>query len=660
MSFINEDELYLLSHIRDDEEKIIYSIKNKGKVLIKNSNTDLISNLISTNLCEQKTTMVVTNENIEDEIVKRLDGIKSKIVHYNDSSSIDDIGEIDDYEGSISSSLKSKLDVLSRDIDKKVKILEDIKELFIKQYDCGLNLLEIYEKTSMRLTQYDERYKHYLVYKEKREFQGYKYKELEAKVEHIKSLDIINSYIKYRRFSNNKMFSKLSDEINQENIALAIYKISSILNNEWAFILPMINNKYSEAFMEVFIADRNVSEERLLELAKEINYKLNSEDDEVSYSKKVKKILGSIFKKKVGELNDDELEVQKIYSEYLENKENLTIFINAFKFLKLIITNEEFEEFTTKLLKEDEISEYLKTLKNTINIFENFKEVTSNIKKLEDSDLEILGYCYDNVERKEEISKLLSFIPDIYLYVYQDDIEEREKNQFNNYKEFEYIRNEVILSMKSKNEFVVKYINSYWSEYVSAISKESFIQIDDESEKNDFDIVRAMYPCLFIKEDNEDLYELIRNYSPECLIIVKNEKAFVLNYHIEDESDDAIEEVELPKLDDEQNNITKHSDFQKELYELIIKMGYECIKNVTISGYDVDLLVFDKNSKHELIAIEIDKSIYDLDSYSVRKDDIYKKEYLESTGVDLIRVWSRDWWNEKKEEIHRIKCILKK
>lgn len=648
MGLVREKDIYLIEPCSGLEEKIILETKNKNKIIIKNWNDGIIANIISTGLCDGKTTMVIAEKTLTEKIVNKLKVVNNKILNYNDNNSliIKDIPESENY----GASLKSRLDVLSRDIDRKINYIHEIYNLFNRKRECGLSLLEIYEKTNKKITQYDEKYDHYMKYKEKRVFQSYKYKELKELVDRIKDKNIVDKYIKYRRFSNNKMFFKLEEEIDIKSINIAIYKISSLLNNEWAFILPMNNNKYNKEFMEEFIHNINISDEDLYKLAEKVYDKQNPEKNRNCY---IKTLLNKFLKFDSKESLNRQSEIIDIYKEYIDNKENLYIFINAFNFIKKIVKEEEYDIFIKKLLSEDEVIDYLISLQNAINIYENFKEVTSDILKLSDEEIKILDYCYDNVEKKDEMNSVLLFLPEIYLMVYLNDIEESEKTSINNYKEFEYIRDEILVAAKTKESFIYKYIDTYWSEYSFDISKEGFA---DDKEEIDFDIIRGCYPCVFIEEENEDLYDMLGNYSPENLIVLSKERALIFNYLYNDTAEEYILKDEG---NEEEIETIAYTEMQKDICDIIIKMGYECLKNISIGNFNIDILAISKKDKEVCIAFEIDKKVYGKDNFDVRNDDIYKKYILEKNNISLIRIWSRDWWNERREEIYKIKYILK-
>ena len=53
------------------------------------------------------------------------------------------------------------------------------------------------------------------------------------------------------------------------------------------------------------------------------------------------------------------------------------------------------------------------------------------------------------------------------------------------------------------------------------------------------------------------------------------------------------------------------------------------------------------------MGIECDGAAYH-SSKSARERDIYRQRYLESRGWNIIRIWSRDWWNNPQKEVEKI------
>jgi very-short-patch-repair endonuclease len=89
------------------------------------------------------------------------------------------------------------------------------------------------------------------------------------------------------------------------------------------------------------------------------------------------------------------------------------------------------------------------------------------------------------------------------------------------------------------------------------------------------------------------------------------------------------------------------------IYSKLRELGYEVDKEVGVSGYRLDLAIYDKEAGRYSLGIECDDSAFS-GSEKARERDIHRQRYLESRGWKVIRVWSRDWWNDCKAELERI------
>lgn len=101
------------------------------------------------------------------------------------------------------------------------------------------------------------------------------------------------------------------------------------------------------------------------------------------------------------------------------------------------------------------------------------------------------------------------------------------------------------------------------------------------------------------------------------------------------------------------------SDFEEEVYEKlsqskIIKEGnLNLHTQVSSSGYKIDIGVYDLKLSKYVLGIECDGALYH-SSKSARERDIHRQKFLESRGWRIIRIWSKDWWNNPEKEIEKI------
>ncbi|MGF7060384.1 AAA domain-containing protein [Brassicibacter mesophilus] len=104
-------------------------------------------------------------------------------------------------------------------------------------------------------------------------------------------------------------------------------------------------------------------------------------------------------------------------------------------------------------------------------------------------------------------------------------------------------------------------------------------------------------------------------------------------------------------------SVNYDSDFEMEVRDALVEKGYIIHTQVGVSGYKIDLAVYDKVSSKYILGIECDGATYH-SSKSARERDIHRQRYLESRGWKIVRIWSRDWWRNQSTEINKIESII--
>ena len=95
------------------------------------------------------------------------------------------------------------------------------------------------------------------------------------------------------------------------------------------------------------------------------------------------------------------------------------------------------------------------------------------------------------------------------------------------------------------------------------------------------------------------------------------------------------------------------SEFEAEVYDELVKVGYEVHTQVGVSGYKIDLAIYDKEQDKYVLGIECDGAAFH-SSKSARERDIHRQKYLESRGWNIFRIWSKNWWrNPKRNRQHK-------
>lgn len=96
------------------------------------------------------------------------------------------------------------------------------------------------------------------------------------------------------------------------------------------------------------------------------------------------------------------------------------------------------------------------------------------------------------------------------------------------------------------------------------------------------------------------------------------------------------------------------SPFEKSVYDFLVDMGYDVVKQVGCVGYKIDLAIVDPdNSDRYVLGIECDGATYH-SSASARERDRLRQEVLERLGWKFHRIWSTDWFNSRVDAKKRL------
>jgi len=96
------------------------------------------------------------------------------------------------------------------------------------------------------------------------------------------------------------------------------------------------------------------------------------------------------------------------------------------------------------------------------------------------------------------------------------------------------------------------------------------------------------------------------------------------------------------------------SDFEIAVMEELYNEGFECVPQVGVAGFFIDLAVIDPgNPGRYLMGIECDGATYH-SAKSVRDRDRLRQEILERLGWNIYRIWSTDWFKNPHGELKPI------
>lgn len=99
------------------------------------------------------------------------------------------------------------------------------------------------------------------------------------------------------------------------------------------------------------------------------------------------------------------------------------------------------------------------------------------------------------------------------------------------------------------------------------------------------------------------------------------------------------------------------SPLEEEVFDELKERGYDVRTQVGVSGYRIDLAIYDKKFSRYILGIECDGAAYH-STKSARERDFFRQRYLESRGWKIHRIWSRNWWSNKNEEINKLVRII--
>ena len=96
------------------------------------------------------------------------------------------------------------------------------------------------------------------------------------------------------------------------------------------------------------------------------------------------------------------------------------------------------------------------------------------------------------------------------------------------------------------------------------------------------------------------------------------------------------------------------SDFEVAVMDGLRARGYDCVPQVGVAGFYIDLAVRDPRQPNTfLLGIECDGASYH-SSRTARDRDRLRQEVLEGLGWEIHRIWSTDWFKHPKQEIDEV------
>ncbi|MDB1969156.1 hypothetical protein [Clostridium tertium] len=570
----------------------------------------------------------------------------------------------------------SKVEVLSRSIDKKTKQLIDLIKFFTLSNNKSLSLIEKYKVTQRKLNKYDSLYEYYSIYRIKKPFEKYSYFEVDNCVNEIIKSDLIKKYIKYRRFIDNNKFKILKEPVNYEMLNLAIYKIDE-LNKDTNFKVPLNYSQYTEDFIETLSINQKMPNEDLKSLVNLVNLKYNY--NLLTHQKKNR--LLSIFTKRKdnakyeNNLNKYSSIEDDITKEYEDNLRNINSYIDKLNFLKNVLNDEEYKSFLAALIRGKDLKDDLLKYRKIFYISYEMRDVLNLLKHLSEIEIEILNYAYNNIEDKKYMEDIIISIPKLKLYLEIEEDEIRFSDTIDKYKDFGKLLNELNEDIRIRNSLISESINYIWDNKLREKLKIGKNNID-KVDFSDKEITKALFPCIISKLDNLQLknindnnikfdkviylgkitnlddktLETLKDLSKSIIILCKDKVDTPLNLKSYENID--ILNIDIPITYDNSSENIIINEIQKYLEGL----GYISEKNVCIDNFNIELLIKD-NNLNTIAALKIDSETININS-SYKLKDIYLNKVLKDKNIKLYRVWSRDWWINKSKELCKLEEFL--
>ena len=102
------------------------------------------------------------------------------------------------------------------------------------------------------------------------------------------------------------------------------------------------------------------------------------------------------------------------------------------------------------------------------------------------------------------------------------------------------------------------------------------------------------------------------------------------------------------------------SPFEIEVAQNLREKGWNLHTQIGASSYRIDIAVVHPDKPGEYLAgIECDGATYHR-SATARDRDKLRQSVLEGLGWNILRVWSTDWWTNKKDSIEKLNNQLNK
>lgn len=542
--------------------------------------------------------------------------------------------------------------LVNREVQTKLRKVLDIYDFFVSKTENDESLVNLYSFTNDKLNVNSKNYKYYNFLTNQKEFINKNKKYIDIAIKEELNNKLIKSFIKYKRFEKNNLFKIINKDVTIAEIDKTILKLKGLLNNSFALSPPVFINEYTESFLKTISNVETITEEEIFELAKKAYY--NHPNREIVHKTaiiwyKPSTLISYLLnnkKYKIYKYEEEKCQLQ-IFNEYKENIDNLKLFMRSFNFLSLVINNDHLAKIQSCLLKEDDLWNYLNNLERSMNIYKQYKIIKDSILSLNNVTLALIELCYTKFKSYKELISVLEFIPIFYKYELITALENRDKLIIDNYNKFSKYITELLITIKHQKKLMTSAL-----EFIVRKNKIKTM------EENNIELIIHNESTLLneFKEEFHKCLQLLFNIYPIVIVNSNTSNEFISKYGVL--FNEIYQENELINQYEINKRLLYNDDINYRLKSIVIKLilslGYKIVKNYKFNETYLDIIVMSPKNEQKFITVYFDNLQY------FGLDNINYLLWLKNLNIEVIYIWSRDWWSDKNVEISRLKYSLKK
>ncbi|VYT66401.1 hypothetical protein [Clostridium tertium] len=617
----------------------------------------LLNNFVSSYLYNRKNILIISSESISDLYkVESIGIIKDKIINLNEMNKSNDIidkleKEFNELGQCTGSTLISKVNLISREINKKIDLLKEFNKILYSNDKSGISLIDKYKITIKKINKTDKLYENYRIFRIKNPLNKFSYYEVKETSSKIIESDFITKYTKYRRLKDNKYIKLIRPSIEYEQILEAFNSINFLKDNN-SLSYKLVISKYTEAFIDEFNSNIDMTIEDIDNLSKKVNYKYNS----YIIKKSEEKSFFSFFKKSKN-YEEFNLLQNEICNEYISNYNKLNNILNKTVKMKDVLVEEEYLTLINNILRGEDIANSIHLYSKIIDLLSSLKELTIIISSLSDIENSILLYCYNNSLDKNNIQELLNNLAVMKLYYEIEEAEIKHRSILDKVNDYDNILSELKIKIEMKKNLTLDSINLVWENYLREnfnLLTKSF-SIDSKA--------LSLIPLYYLKYEPESL-NLLREFPMKYDLVIISEPIYgEIKNHIHSLKSISDNLIVLSKQDNEEIDSINIFNISRSFNDINISINEDVVvstksylesKGYSVFNYTmtpINTLLVKSNGKESLILFN---SINTIDSIE-NESRLYEfNDYLINKNIRFYRVWQKNIWLNREEELRKI------